>query len=291
MKVLNTIQQLRTERAALGLVAFVPTLGALHDAHVSLMRIAREHAPHVVVSIFVNPTQFGPREDYNKYPRTLDDDLARCEAAGVELVFAPTAEEMYPQAEATKRRSDEATKGAGGDMAIDIPSLTSVLEGKHRPGHFKGVCQVVAKLFNIVQPQFACFGQKDYQQLRVITAMVEALNWPVQIVPCPTVRDPDGMAMSSRNRYLSPEDRQRGLAISRGLFLAQGEVKSGERRANRLVASIQNLLLEQHLAVDYVAAVDPLTLKPVDVLEGPTVLVVAARVGATRLIDNLTVAP
>jgi pantoate--beta-alanine ligase len=237
------------------------------------MEIARRRAPHVAVSIFVNPTQFGPREDYTKYPRPLEEDLAKCEAAGADLVFVPEAAEMYPEGEP--------------EVVVDLPQLTTVLEGKHRPGHFRGVCQVVAKLFNIVRPDVACFGQKDFQQLRVLTAMVQTLNWPIEMVPCPTLRDPDGLAMSSRNQYLSLEERNRGLAIPRALKAAEAEYQAGVRQTNRLIATMTNILLPQHLNIDYVAAVDPMTLKNLDVAKGPTLLAVAARVGTTRLIDNL----
>jgi len=277
MTVVQTIADCRRERAALRPLALVPTMGALHAGHLSLIREAKRCSPHVAVSIFVNPTQFGPKEDFNRYPRPIDDDLQKCEQAGVQLVFHPSVEEMYPP--------------DGNDVIVDIPSLTSVLEGKHRPGHFKGVCQVVAKLFNIVQPDVACFGQKDFQQARVLSAMVESLNWPIEMAICPTLRDPDGLAMSSRNQYLSPEERERALSISRALMLAQGEVKAGVRQTNRLITSIQHMLLEQHLNIDYIAAVDPQTLKNVELLSGPTVLAVAARVGNTRLIDNVVVQP
>jgi pantoate--beta-alanine ligase len=255
----------------------VPTMGALHAGHVSLIHEAKKHAGHVAVSIFVNPTQFGPKEDFNRYPRPIEQDLKMCEDAGVALVFNPSPEEMY---------SPDVP-----DIVVDLPALTSVLEGKHRPGHFKGVCQVVAKLFNIVQPQVACFGQKDYQQLRILQAMVEALNFPIDIRPCPTMRDPDGLAMSSRNRYLSPEERTRALSISRALFMAEADVRAGIRQTNRLMTSMQHMLLEQHLNIDYIAAVDPRTLKPVEIVEGQTLLAIAARVGTTRLIDNVLVTP
>ena len=248
-------------------------MGALHAGHLSLIEIAKRHADHVAVSIFVNPTQFGPTEDLTKYPRPIESDLAQCEAAGVDLIFNPTSEEMYPP--------------SASEMVVDLPGLTSVLEGKHRPGHFKGVCQVVAKLFNIVQSQSACFGRKDFQQLRVLQAMVMALDFPVEIVPCPTLREADGLAMSSRNRYLSDEDRQRALSISRGLFAAQAEFAKGIVQTNRLIATIQKPMLEQHLSIDYVAAVDPMTLRNVEVIESSVILAVAARVGNTRLIDNL----
>jgi pantoate--beta-alanine ligase len=275
MKVVRTIAEARAERATSAELALVPTMGALHAGHLSLIQIAKREAPAVAVSIFVNPTQFGPREDYTKYPRPLEDDLAKCEQAGVNWVFLPQADEMYPPGAA--------------DAVVDLPQLSGVLEGKHRPGHFRGVCQVVAKLFNILHPTVAVFGQKDYQQLRIITAMVEALNWTIRIVPGPTVREHDGLAMSSRNQYLSEADRQKGLAISRALFLAKGEYTQGVRQTNRLLTSMQRALLEQHLSIDYIAAVDPITLKPVEVVQGPTVFAVAARVGTTRLIDNVVI--
>lgn len=283
MTVIHSIQECREQRAKLGRVALVPTMGALHEGHLSLIHFARQHAPHTVVSIFVNPTQFGPREDFAKYPRPIEADLAACEQAGVDLVFNPIPEEMYrpglPQ------------------VVIDLPQLSEVLEGKHRPGHFRGVCQVVAKLFNIIEPQSAIFGNKDFQQLRIIRAMVETLDWPIEVIGCPTVREKDGLALSSRNQYLSADERERALSISRALMLASGEVKAGVKQANRLVTTMQNVLLDRGnlgrvpVSVDYVAAVDPLTLKPVDMITGPTVLAIAARVGTTRLIDNMTVTP
>jgi len=277
MKVLRTIAEIHAERPKLGKLALVPTMGALHAGHLSLIQIARQHAPCLAVSIFVNPAQFGPRDDYSKYPRPIEADLQMCQQAGVDLVFNPPAEHMY--------------RPGLHDIAIDIPSLTGALEGARRPGHFKGVCQVVAKLFNILTPDVACFGQKDYQQLRIITAMADALDWPIQIVPCPTVREPDGLAMSSRNAYLSPEERQRALAISRALRLAKEQVQAGYRATNRLLTTMQNTLLEQRLLIDYVAAVDPVTLKNVQEVTAPTLLAIAARAGNTRLIDNTIVRP
>jgi pantoate--beta-alanine ligase len=277
MNVLHTVSGMRQARAELERVALVPTMGALHEGHLSLIELARQHAPHVIVSIFVNPTQFGHNEDYNRYPRPIEDDLAKCDKAGVDLVFNPSPEEMYRPTDA--------------DVVVDLPQLSSVLEGKHRLGHFKGVCQIVAKLFNIISPQVACFGQKDFQQLRILMAMVESLDWPIEIVPGPTIRDPDGMAMSSRNQYLSPEERDKGLAISRALKLAQAEFDRGVRQSNRLLTTMQKIMLEKHLSIDYVAAVDPITLKHADMVTGPTVLAVAARVGKTRLIDNIIVTP
>lgn len=275
MNVVRTITEARFEREKSTAVALVPTMGALHAGHLSLIALAKKSAPTVAVSIFVNPTQFGPREDYTKYPRPIEQDLAQCERAGVDWVFMPEADEMYPPGAA--------------EASVDVPQLAVVLEGKHRPGHFRGVCQVVAKLFNIIHPTVAIFGQKDYQQLRIISAMTEALNWTIQIISGPTVREPDGLAMSSRNQYLSETDRQKALAISRALFMAKGEFTQGIRQTNRLLTSMQHILLEQHLSIDYIAAVDPMTLKPVDVVNGPTVFAVAARVGSTRLIDNIII--
>jgi pantoate--beta-alanine ligase len=264
MNVVRTIAQARALRAGGSPLALVPTMGALHAGHLSLFPLAKQHAP-----------QFGPREDYTKYPRPIEEDLAKCEQAGVDWVFAPEAQEMY--------------RPGLTDITIDLPQLADVLEGKHRTGHFSGVCQVVAKLFNILQPTVAVFGQKDYQQLRIITAMVDALDWPIRIVPGPTVREGDGLAMSSRNQYLSETDRQKALSISRALFIAKGEYTKGIRQTNRLITTMQKVMLEQHLSIDYIAAVDPQTLKPVDVVGGPTVLAVAARVGNTRLIDNVII--
>src|SRR5688572_20718161 len=189
MNVVHTIPECREHRAQLpGTVAFVPTMGALHVGHLSLIARAKELAESVVVSIFVNPTQFGPREDFNKYPRPIMADLEKCKSAGVDLVFNPAVEEIY--------------RPGAPDVVVDVPSLTGVLEGKHRPGHFKGVCQVVAKLFNIIRPDVAVFGEKDFQQLRVLQAMAEALDFPVQVIGAPTLRETDGLAMSSRNQYL-----------------------------------------------------------------------------------------
>ena len=275
MQIARTIAEARALRENADRLALVPTMGALHAGHLSLLELAHQHAPVVAASIFVNPTQFGPREDYNRYPRPIEDDLRKCEAAGVDWVFLPTAEEMYRPGMA--------------EIVVDLPQLTSVLEGKHRPGHFRGVCQVVAKLFNIISPTVAVFGQKDYQQLRVIAAMAEALDWPIEVISGPTVREPDGLAMSSRNQYLSPADRQKGLAISRSLFLADGEFKAGVKQTNRLLTTMQHVLLEQHLSIDYIAAVDPVTLRTVEVVQSPTVLAVAARAGTTRLIDNVII--
>ncbi|HEX8341658.1 MAG TPA: pantoate--beta-alanine ligase [Tepidisphaeraceae bacterium] len=283
MTVYRTIAEFRAARGRLGGVALVPTMGALHAGHRSLIDVAGALARHVAVSIFVNPTQFGPREDFTKYPRPLEADLAMCQDAGVEMVFLPEPAEMYRPGEAL--------------AAVDMPELTGTLEGRHRPGHFAGVCQVVAKLFNIVQPQFALFGRKDFQQLRVIEAMAQALDFPVQVVGCPTLREEDGLAMSSRNRYLSADERARALSISRALFNAQAEYDAGAQVTARLVATMQRTLLDVGklghvpLSIDYVAAVDPHTLKTAETFDRPVTCAIAARVGMTRLIDNHTVNP
>src|SRR4051812_46034651 len=252
MNVFTTISETRAARAKLGRLALVPTMGALHAGHLALIDLARRRAPHVAVSIFVNPTQFGHNEDFNRYPRPLEDDLAKCQTNGVDFVFAPPVEAMYPP-------------GAV-DCVVDLPVLSTVLEGKHRPGHFKGVCQVVAKLFNIIRPDVAVFGQKDYQQLRILEAMVESLDFNIEVVACPTVRDLDGLAMSSRNVYLTPEEREKSLALSRALAAAQQEFSNGVRQANRLLTTVQKTILEKHLLIDYVAAVDAKTLKHADMI-------------------------
>jgi pantoate--beta-alanine ligase len=277
MEVITTISQVRAMRMTIGTLALVPTMGALHEGHISLVNIAKERCRTVAATIFVNPTQFGPREDFSKYPRTMEADLEKLKAAGVDYVFAPTPEEMYP--------------AGTPEIKIELPGLTDTLEGAKRPGHFAGVCQVVLKLFHIFNPSCACFGAKDFQQLRVIGAMVESLNLPIEIVPCPIVREADGLAMSSRNRYLSATERQQATAISRAVKAAEEQFHGGFRQANRLTTTMLHLLLEKHLLVDYIAAVDPITFKPVQEVVKPTLLAVAARVGATRLIDNTLLVP
>lgn len=254
-------------------------MGALHAGHLSLVEEARRHAEHIAVSIFVNPTQFAPHEDFHKYPRPLEQDLELCRAAGVELVFAPSVEEIYPPG------VPQAT--------VDVPALTTTLEGAHRPGHFAGVCQVVAKLFNIVAPQAACFGRKDFQQLAVLTAMTRGLDLPIEIVPCPTLRDPDGLAMSSRNRYLSNAERRRALAIPRSLQAIAKRAAAGERDANalreQLLAGLRSDGGEPAVgtAIDYATIVDRTTLAELTTIDRPAQAVVAMRVGTTRLIDNI----
>jgi pantoate--beta-alanine ligase len=254
-------------------VGFVPTMGALHAGHAALVRAARKGTGFVVVSIFVNPTQFGPTEDYAKYPRTLDADRAVCSEAGADLIFAPTVEEMYPVRSVT---------------FVEVTELDRELCGPRRPGHFRGVCTVVAKLFNIVQPDVAYFGQKDAQQARIIRQMVRDLNVPVEIRVEPTVREPDGLAMSSRNRYLSPADR----AAAAGIYKALSAVKAraaGEIDTARLETMLANELAAVPGArVDYARIVDADTLGPLPRLDRPAVAAVAVYLGSTRLIDNVS---
>ncbi|MEU8175409.1 pantoate--beta-alanine ligase [Microbispora hainanensis] len=259
-----------------GRIALVPTMGALHEGHRSLVRLAREHADHVVVSVFVNPLQFGPNEDFSRYPRTFDADLRVCEEEGVAVVFAPSAEDMY----LPDRQVQVSAGGMGG-----------VVEGAFRPGHFDGVLTVVLKLFNLVRPDVAVFGQKDAQQLALIRRMVADLDVPVSIVGAPTVREPDGLALSSRNRYLSEADRRTALALSRAL--RAGAARAGTAGPAGILDAARAVLeeaarLDPPLLLDYLILADPATFAPVaDDHRGEAILAVAAKVGATRLIDNL----
>lgn len=283
MQVINHIDDLRNARTAMhGRVALVPTLGALHPGHAMNIQRAKQIADHVIVSIFVNPTQFGPNEDLDRYPRPFEDDLALCREAEVDLVFAPPAEEIYPP---------EAV-----DVHIDLPALTTILEGERRPGHFAGVCRVVAKLFNLTQPNVACFGQKDYQQLIVIRAMVRGLNFPIAIEPVPTVREDSGLALSSRNRYLDDQQRRHALGLYKALQQAKHLV---EREGETDPAAVENAMAEvltaHHLQVDYAVVRHPATLAPLQIIEplltGGVVALIAARIGSVRLIDNMQLAP
>jgi pantoate--beta-alanine ligase len=247
-------------------------MGALHAGHKSLIDAARNDAGGAVVSLFVNPTQFGPQEDLARYPRPREQDLALCRSAGVELVFAPSAAEMYPP---------------GMSTWVQVDELSSVWEGALRPTHFRGVATVVVKLLNIVQPDVAYFGQKDYQQQALIRRMVRDLDLPVEIRTCPTVRDPDGLALSSRNAYLSPAERTAGLCLFQALSRAKVELQRGQNDPKRLSALMQNLIRQTPGAtLDYAVVVDPVSLKELTAPQAEMVALVAARVGATRLIDN-----
>ena len=275
MKIVGTVKEVREqvkEWKKQGLsVGFVPTMGYLHEGHKSLMDAARKGNAKVVVSIFVNPMQFGPTEDLATYPRDLDHDAALCESAGVDLIFHPEAEEMYEK-----------------DFCsfVDMTGLTEGLCGKTRPIHFRGVCTVVNKLFNIVTPDHAYFGQKDGQQLAVIKRMVRDLNMDIEIVGCPIVREEDGLAKSSRNTYLSPEERKAALILSKTVALGK-ELAKTEKDANKVVEAMKKNIETEPLAkIDYVEAVDALSMAPVEKLEGTCMLAMAVYIGKTRLIDN-----
>jgi pantoate--beta-alanine ligase len=254
-------------------IAFVPTMGFLHEGHLTLMREGRKRASVLASSLFVNPTQFGPNEDFSRYPRNFDGDCAMMRTVPVDVLFAPEPEAMYPLGSQTFVEATEVTKGLCGD---------------HRPGHFRGVTTVVAKLFNIVKPHVALFGEKDYQQLRAIERMVKDLNFDLEIVPVATVREADGLAMSSRNAYLKPEERKLALSLSRALKAAGACFKSGAREPAQLVKAARSVLDQASgLRIEYVEAVDAETLKPLPTIDRPVVVAIAAQVGATRLIDNM----
>lgn len=277
MQIIRTIQEMRKACAILraqGPVGLVPTMGALHDGHLSLVRSASAQSAAVVVSIFVNPTQFGPNEDFSCYPRTFDTDCALLEKEGVDIIFAPTPEEIYPPNAAA--------------FTVDPGELGSRLDGAFRPGHFRGVATVVAKLFHIVQPDSAYFGQKDAVQVAVLRGMVRSLDFPVQLIVCPTVRETDGLAMSSRNRYLSAEERATALVLSETLRDIAERVKNGEHRVHELRAAMQARLSATHgLVLEYTEIVDPDSLLPLKETRPGALVAIAAKVGTTRLIDNI----
>ena len=276
MQTITTVRQMQQASRNLrrkGTLGLVPTMGALHDGHLSLVRRAQEECDSVVVSIFVNPTQFAAGEDFETYPRSLDDDCAKLKAAGVDVLFAPSREEMY---------SPEST------TFVEVPGIGDRLDGASRPGHFRGVATVVAKLFNIVDPDRAYFGQKDAAQVAVLRAMIRDLNFAVQLVACPIVRERDGLAMSSRNRYLSPQNRGRALILHRALQRVSELLEMGETRSDSLQAALSGVFAaEEGVRLDYAAIVDPCTLLPVAGTAQGALIAVAAWVGSTRLIDNL----
>ncbi|MHB1158059.1 MAG: pantoate--beta-alanine ligase [Phycisphaerales bacterium] len=279
MQVVTTIGAYRKVRAAMrgrgARVGFVPTMGALHEGHLSLVECAKELTDEVVVSIFVNPTQFAPHEDLAKYPRPIERDLRMCEQAGVAAVFNPGVEEMYPAGQA--------------EAMIDVPAISAILEGESRPQFFGGVCRVVAKLFNIVQPDVACFGMKDYQQWCVVKAMTRSMCWPIEIVGCETMRESDGLAMSSRNVYLDGGQRKRALGLSRALGEANRLIEAGERDAAAIEDAMTHMLTEHRLRVDY-AAVRRRDLQPGEVdFEKGVVCLIAAWCDPVRLIDNMEI--
>ena len=273
----ETRAALRELRARSRCIGLVPTMGALHEGHLSLVRAARAACDAVVVSIFVNPTQFGPNEDFAKYPRTFESDCAALEREGVDLIFAPSAEEMY---------------ASGASTFVDVEGVSGRLDGASRPGHFRGVATVVAKLFNIVGPDKAFFGQKDAAQVAVLKKMVRDLNFPMELVVCPIVRDPDGLAMSSRNQYLSPEERRRALVLHRALRETESLVGNGVTGAQDLIAAASAVLAtEPQVRVDYCKVIDPDTLEDVAHISRPALVAIAAFVGTTRLIDNWIARP
>ena len=273
MMIATTLDELRSARLLLdGPVGFVPTMGYLHEGHISLARRAREECDRVVASIFVNPTQFGPNEDLSNYPRDLERDLRLLEAAGVDLVWTPTPEIMYPPGFATW---------------VEVEGLTKPLEGAARPGYFRGVTTIVAKLFNAVQPHKAYFGQKDAQQAAIIRKMTHELDFPVEVIICPTVREADGLAMSSRNSYLSPEERSAATILFRALSAARFAYERGERGADKLRAVMaETLASEPRAQMQYISVADYDTLEELQTVTGKTLLSMAVYLGKTRLIDN-----
>jgi pantoate--beta-alanine ligase len=274
MRSLITLTDLYAARRSFpGRVGLVPTMGYLHEGHLSLVRRARQECDHVVVTIFVNPTQFGPKEDLSRYPRDLERDLSLLEPLGVDLVWIPTNEIIYPP---------------GYQTWVEVETITRLLEGAMRPGHFRGVTTVVAKLFNAVQPHNAYFGQKDAQQAAVIRQMTRDLSYPIEIVVCPIVREPDGLAMSSRNVYLDPGQRKAATVLSRALRAAQEAYQHGERDAAKLKGKMKEVLAREPLAdVQYVSCADYDTLEELDTVKGKALLSMAVVVGKTRLIDNV----
>jgi pantoate--beta-alanine ligase len=279
-QVIETVAAMRAEVRRLqrsgARVGVVPTMGALHDGHLSLVHLAKKSCETVVATIFVNPTQFAPHEDFSKYPRTLERDLQLLREAGCDYAFVPSRSEVYPPGFTTE---------------VDPPAVARRWEGECRPGHFRGVATVVLKLLNMVPADLAVFGQKDFQQAAVIQQMVRDLNVGTEIQLGPIIRDPDGLAMSSRNRYLSPSERQRAFSLSQSLNAAQQLIAAGETRAATIAAMIGETLQPQVDAIDYVAIADGVTLEPVEVIAANTVILLAVKIGNTRLIDNCVVSP
>jgi len=279
--VVTTVAQLRETLAAVRgagkRIALVPTMGALHEGHLSLVRAAQAECDYTVVSIYVNPSQFGPGEDLATYPRTMQADLAALAGCRADLVFAPSDDEVYRPGHATW---------------VEVGGVAEPLEGACRPGHFRGVATIVLKLLGMVQPDAAYFGQKDFQQARVIQRMAADLDLPVTIRVCPTVREPDGLAISSRNRRLSPAARQRALVLWQSLLLARDLVARGERRAAVIAAQMREMIeIADDARIDYIALVDPDTLRPVETVAGPTLAALAVKIEDTRLIDNCLLEP
>lgn len=277
MKIVSTISEMQSLATTLRregrTIGFVPTMGFLHNGHLSLMRRAKDECDVVVVSIFVNPTQFGPAEDFNRYPRDAEGDRIKCESSGVDILFLPTQQDMYPEKTVT---------------FVSVEGISEILEGAVRPGHFRGVATVVAKFFNMVKPHKAYFGQKDYQQCMVIKRMVKDLNMDVEVVVLPTIREAGGLAMSSRNSYLSGEERRTAAMLHRALAAAEALFQSGTREPELLRSSMRAMIQsEQGITIDYCEVADHETLTPLTAAQAGMVLLVAVRLGRTRLIDNL----
>jgi pantoate--beta-alanine ligase len=274
----RTVGEMTAAREAVrGSAGLVPTMGFLHEGHLSLVRRARAECETVVVSIFVNPAQFGPGEDFERYPRDEERDRALLDEEGADIIFVPPPEEMYPE-------------GFGEWIEVKGP-VTERLEGEHRPGHFRGVATIVARLFRVVRPQRAYFGRKDAQQLQVIRTMTREQRLPVEVVGLPTVREPDGLAMSSRNVYLSPEERERAVSLSRALSEGERLVREGERDAAAVCEAARRILEAAGVEIDYVSVSDEGTFKELQTIDRPALLLLAARVGETRLIDNVLLEP
>lgn len=278
MKIIGSVEALRSliksEKKSGKSIGFVPTMGYLHEGHLSLVRAAKKDNDFVVASIFVNPTQFGENEDLDAYPKDLEGDQSKLEHEGVDVLFYPTVEEMYP---------------SGYSTYVDVEgAMTGVLCGSSRPGHFRGVATIVTKLFNMVAPDRAYFGQKDAQQVSVIERMVKDLNMDLEIVPCPIFREEDGLAMSSRNTYLSDKERQDALVLSQSLFQARDRILQGERSSDKIIQGIVDKISSVDYAIiDYVEIVNALTLNKIDTIEGDILIAIAVKVGKPRLIDNL----
>ncbi len=254
-------------------ISFVPTMGALHQGHLSLVKRAKKLGDFVVASVFINPTQFGPKEDYKKYPRDFKKDKELLQKAGCDLVFAPRVKDIYPEVYLTY---------------VNVDELSEKLEGASRPGHFKGVCTIVAKLFNIVMPDYAIFGQKDAQQAIIIKKMTEDLNFPVRIIVSPTIREKDGLACSSRNSYLNPEERKQAKVLYQALKLGEKLIKAGEKNPKKIVNKMRKLINKEKLArIDYISLTDNEKLESIEIIKGEILLSLAVKFGKTRLIDNM----
>ncbi len=279
MEIIETVEGMQAKAEGLRLsgktLALVPTMGFLHEGHLELMRVGKKHADVVIISIFINPTQFGPNEDFAQYPRDTEGDLAKAEGVGVDIVYFPDVAEMYPE---------------GYQTTVSVSKVTQHLCGLSRPGHFDGVTTVVAKLFNATKPHLAIFGQKDYQQLTAISRMVQDLNMDIQIVGVPTLRESDGLAMSSRNNYLNPEERKSAVCLKKSMDLADELFRQGQRDAAKIREAIETLIQSHPFTdIDYINLCHPLSLEDIDTLEGETLLALAVKVGKTRLIDNTVI--